>query len=190
MSASASRPKRKIINSSYISLDGVIDNPDRWPAIGSDPDSYGIQTDLLMACDAVVMGRRTYDAFVPVWMNSSGDPFSDRINRMSKYVVSNSLGDPEWANTTVLNGDVVGQIRHLKDEPGQDIVQYGFGPLAHLLLEHGLLDELRLWVHPVFAGTAGADDLLFRAGKPVVWELADTRILSNGIVILSYRLAE
>jgi dihydrofolate reductase len=190
MSASESHPARKIINSSYISLDGVIDNPDQWPAVGSDPDSYGIQTDLLMACDAVLMGRRTYDAFVPVWMNSSGDPFSDRINRMSKYVVSNSLGDPEWANTTVLNGDVVGQIRHLKDEPGQDIVQYGFGPLSHLLLERGLLDELRLWVHPVFAGTAGPDDLLFRVGKPVLWKLADTRTLSNGIVILSYRLAE
>ena len=69
-------------------------------------------------------------------------------------------------------------------------MQYGFGPLAHLLLEHGLLDELRLWVHPVFAGTAGPDDLLFRAGKPVVWELADSRTLTNGIVILSYRLAE
>src|SRR5262249_21937721 len=177
---------------SYISLDGVIDNPDQWPAIGSDPSSYGIQTDLLVTCDAVLMGRRTYDAFVPVSMNSSGDPFSDRINSMSKYVVSNSLSDPEWANTTVLNGDVVGQIRtgRLKEQPGQGIVQYGFGPLSHLLLEHGLLDELRLWVHPVFAGTAGPDDLLFRPDKPVVWELADTRTLSNSIVILSYRLAE
>lgn len=190
MSASESHFPRKIINSSYITLDGVIDNVDRWPATGSDPDSYGIQTDLLMACDAVLMGRRTYDAFVPVWQGSSGDPFSDRINSMSKYVVSNSLSDPEWANTTVLNGDVVGQLRQLKEQPGQDIVQYGFGPLAHLLLEHGLLDELRLWVHPVFAGSAGPDDLLFRPGKPVVWELADTRTMSNGIVILSYRLAE
>jgi dihydrofolate reductase len=190
MSASESRPTRKIINSSYISLDGVIENPDQWPAIGSDSSSYGIQTDLLMSCDAVLMGRRTYDAFVPVWRNSSGDPFSDRINNMSKYVVSNSLRDPEWANTTVLHGDVVAQIRQLKEQPGHDIVQYGFGPLSHLLLEHGLLDELRLWVHPVFVGTAGPDDLLFRVGKPVVWELADTRPLSNGIVILSYRLAE
>ena len=190
MSASKSRPARKIINSSYISLDGVIDNPDQWPAIGSDSSSYGIQTDLLMACDAVLLGRRTYDAFVAVWQNKSGDPFSDRINSMSKYVVSNSLSDPKWANTTVLGGDVVEQIRQLKEQPGQDIVQYGFGPLAHLLLEHGLLDELRLWVHPVFAGTAGPDDLLFRAGKPVVWELADSRTLTNGIVILSYRLAE
>ncbi|HEY1484753.1 MAG TPA: dihydrofolate reductase, partial [Micromonosporaceae bacterium] len=76
---------RKIINSTYISLDGVIENPQNWPALGSFEDDGGaLQVELLFACDAVLMGRRTYDGFVPVWSARSGDPYSDRINSMPK----------------------------------------------------------------------------------------------------------
>src|SRR6266567_1277276 len=81
-------------------------------------------------------------------------PCSDRINSMTKYVVSSTLRDPEWNNTTVISGDPIAAIRRLKEQPGQDIVQYGFGQLSYALLEHGLLDELRLWVHPLFVSQA------------------------------------
>jgi dihydrofolate reductase len=78
-----------------------------------------------------------------VWPTRSGDPLSDRINTMPKYVVSSTLSQPEWNNTTVISGDPVPELRRLKGAPGQDIVQYGFGRLSHTLMEHGLLDELR-----------------------------------------------
>ena len=142
-----------------------------------------------MACDAVLMGRRTYDGFAPVWQTRSGDPLSDRMNTMPKYVVSTTLKDPDWANTTVISHDVAGQIRALKDRPGQDIVQYGFGAVSTLLMEHGLLDELRLWIHPLFVGRGTLHDLLFPKGPATQFELTDATILEHGMAILSYRLA-
>jgi dihydrofolate reductase len=83
------------------------------------------------------MGRRTYDGFAPVWPTRSGDPISDHINAMPKYVVSTTLTDPEWNNTRVIDGDAAAEITRLKQAPGKDIVQYGFGVLSRLLLEHG-----------------------------------------------------
>ena len=182
---------RRIINSTYISVDGVVENPHLWPSSGKPDDGTGqqIQTDLLMACDAVLMGRRTYDGFAPVWQTRSGDPFSDRINTMPKYVVSTTLRDPDWANTTVISGDVAGQIRELKAQPGQDIVQYGFGAVSTLLMQHGLLDELVLWIHPLFVGKGAGDDVLFPKGPPTQFELTDSTILKSGMAILTYRLA-
>jgi dihydrofolate reductase len=179
---------RRIINSTYVSLDGVIQDPHLWPSsdIG-DERSLEIQTKLLFACDAMLMGRRTYDGFAPVWSARSGDPFSDRFNNMRKYVASTTLHDPEWNNTTVIAGNVVDQVKQLKEQPGQDIVQYGFGQLSYTLMDHGLLDEVRLWVHPLFVRKGGPDDLLFRAGPVTVWQLVDTTALKSGIVILTYR---
>jgi len=182
---------RKIINSTYISLDGVVELPHEWPTIERPSDERGgkLQTSLLMACDAVLMGRRTYEGFAPVWQTRSGDPLSDRMNTMPKYVVSTTLTDPEWANTTVIAGDVAERIRQLKEEPGQDIVQYGFGAVSTLLMEHGLLDELRLWIHPLFVGKGSAHDVLFPKGPPTQFELTDATILKNSMAILTYRLA-
>jgi dihydrofolate reductase len=178
---------RKIINSTYVSLDGVIEAPHEWPDTGSDPDSVTIQTELLAACDTMLMGRHTYDGFAPVWPTRSGDPYSDRINSMRKYVVSTTLRDPQWNNTVVIADDPIGAIRRLKQEPGADMVQYGFGDLSHALLRHGLLDELRLWIHPLFVGTGGPRGLLYRDGGPTMFELLDTRILKNGYLIATYR---
>jgi dihydrofolate reductase len=180
---------RRIINSTYISLDGVVEQPHEWPTVDRPSDERGlqIQTSLLMACDAVLMGRRTYDGFAPVWQTRSGDPLSDRMNTIPKYVVATTLRDPDWANTTVISGDVAGQIRELKAQPGQDIVQYGFGAVSTLLMEHGLLDELRLWFHPLFVGKGTSDDLLFPKGPPTQFELTDSTILKNGMAILTYR---
>jgi dihydrofolate reductase len=182
---------RRIINSTYISLDGVVEQPHLWPSIERPSDERGgqIQTDLLLACDAVLMGRRTYEGFAPVWQTRSGDPYSDRINTMPKYVVSTTLHDPDWANTTVISSDVAERIRELKAQAGQDIVQYGFGAVSTLLMQHGLLDELRLWFHPLFVGTGGTDDLLFGKGPPTQFELVGSTVLASSMVILTYRLA-
>ena len=181
----------RIINSTYISLDGVVEQPHEWPTIERPPDERGgqIQTDLLLACDAVLMGRRTYEGFAPVWQTRSGDPASDRMNSMPKYVVSTTLKDPDWANTTVISHDVADQIRELKARPGQDIVQYGFGAVSTLLMAHGLLDELRLWFHPLFVGRGTTDDVLFAKAPATQFELTDSTILENGMAILTYRLA-
>jgi dihydrofolate reductase len=181
---------RKIINSTYISLDGVVELPHEWPTIERPSDERGgqVQTTLLMACDAVLMGRRTYESFAPVWQTRSGDPFSDRINTMPKYVVSTTLTDPDWPNTTVISSDVAERIRQLKAQAGQDIVQYGFGAVSTLLMEHGLVDELRLWIHPLFVGKGSTDDVLFPKGPPTQFELTDATILKNSMAILTYRL--
>jgi dihydrofolate reductase len=182
---------RKIINSTYISLDGVVEQPHLWPTLPGRPGDEragAIQTDLLLACDAVLMGRRTYEGFAPVWQTRSGDPYSDRINTMPKYVVSTTLTDPDWPNTTVIADDVVARVRQLKDQPGQDIVQYGFGAVSTLLMEHGLLDELRLWIHPLFVGAGTSDDTLFPKGPPTQFELRDSTTLNGGMVIVSYRV--
>ena len=181
---------RKIINSTYISLDGVIEAPQTWPSTGPDDErSLEIQTDLLLSCDDLVMGRRTYDGFAPVWPTRSGDPASDRINSMRKHVVSSTLRDPEWNNTVVIDEDPIGAIRQLKEEPGQDIVQFGFGVLSHALVEHGLLDELRLWFHPLLVGKGGPDDLLYRDNRLTTFELLESIPLRSGTVVLRYGIA-
>jgi dihydrofolate reductase len=179
---------RRIINSTYVTLDGVIQNPQDWPSVGGfSEQGTQVQTALLERCDAVLMGRRTYEAFAPVWSARSGDPVSDRMNALPKYVVTTTLTDPQWHNTTVIDDDPIEAIRALKQQPGADIVQYGFGPLSHALMAAGLLDELRLWVHPFFVGTGAAGDLLYRAGSSGSFELADSTSLDSGIVILTYR---
>src|SRR4051794_19255110 len=179
----------KIINSTYITLDGVIERPHEWPSIGGGRGDKGdeLQVELLLRCDALIMGRRTYEGFAPVWPTRSGDPASDHINSMPKYVVSSTLSDPEWNNTTVINGDPVEAITRMKADSGENIVQYGFGQLSSTLVEHGLLDELRLWVHPQFVGAAKPDELLYRDCDPTMFDLADVTTLDNGVVILAYR---
>jgi dihydrofolate reductase len=179
---------RKIINSTYITLDGVIDRPHEWPSVGErGSEGDEIVNELLLGCDALLMGRRTYEGFAPVWPTRSGDPASDHINSMAKYVVSSTLTDPEWNNTSVISGDPVAEIERLKQAPGKDIVQYGFGQLSHAMLEHGLLDELRLWVYPLFVGGAAQpDELIYRACPTAHFDLVDTTTLPNGVVILSY----
>jgi dihydrofolate reductase len=182
---------RRIINSTYITLDGVIEEPQNWPSGRHTDDGRGteIQTELLLSCDALLLGRRTYDAFLPVWTAMSGDPYSDHINTMEKWVVSRTLTDPTWNNSQVLPGDVAAEIARRKNQDGGNIVQYGFGAVTDLLLAHGLLDELRLWVHPFMLGTGNPADLLFRPDRAAHFDLVDTAPLSSGNVILTYRVA-
>ena len=179
---------RTIVNSTYVTLDGVIQNPQDWPTLGGFGDAGSqVQTKLLAQCDAVLMGRHTYDSFAPVWSARDGDPLSDRMNAIPKYVISTTLTDPRWHNTTVIDNNPIDAIRDLKQQPGAGIVQYGFGRLAHALMAAGLLDELHLWVHPFFVGSGTTDDLLYRTGSSGTFELGDVTTLDNGIVILTYR---
>jgi dihydrofolate reductase len=112
------------------------------------------------------MGRRTYDSFAAVWPTRAGDSFTDRLNAMPKYVASTALRAAGWTNTTVIATDLIGRLQALKREPGKDILQYGLGPVSFAMLEHALLDEIRL----------------------ARLRLADSRALSNGIVILRYEV--
>jgi dihydrofolate reductase len=181
------KPMGRIINSTYLSLDGVVQNPQDWPSLGGFTDEgNAVQSELLASCDAVVMGRQTYDGFAPVWSARSGDPVSDRMNSLPKYVASRTLRDPRWANTTVLAEHAVERIAALRKETAGDIVQYGFGELSYALMAEGLLDELRLWLHPFFVGNASTGDLLFRPGQAALFDLAGSTALESGIVILRY----
>jgi dihydrofolate reductase len=158
---------RRIINSTYVTLDGVIQNPQDWPSPGGfSGEGIQVQTELLERCDAVLMGRRTYDGFAPVWSARSGDPVSDRMNALPKYVVSTTLTDPQWNNTTVIAHDPIEAIRYIKQQPGADIVQYGLGPVSHALMAAGLLDELRLWVRPFFIAPARPAICSTAPGRP------------------------
>ena len=181
---------RRIINSTYITLDGVIANPQTWPS-GRVSDEAGvtIQTELIQSCDALLMGRRTYEIFSAAWPSRSGDPISDRINSMKKYVVSSTLKTAAWNNTSIISGDPIDRITRLKQEPGQDIVQYGFGQLSFALMRHGLLDELRLWVHPFVLGRGGPEGLLYREAPTTMFNFVGSRSLKNGDVILTYQAA-
>ena len=186
----------RIVVTEYISVDGVVEAPSGtesfarvgWTdAFSRGPEGDQFKLEETMKSDALLLGRVTYDGFAPVWPTRSGDPYSDRINAMRKYVVSTTLRDPDWNNTEVIDGDVAAAIARLKEEPGQDIVQYGYGEVTRLMLEHGLLDELRLWVHPLILGRGSPADLLFGAVPAVGFHLVDTTALSDGTVILGYR---
>jgi dihydrofolate reductase len=177
----------RLINSTYITIDGAIENPQDWPSGRHQDDGQAqqIQNDLMLSCEAVLLGRRTYEGFAPVWSAKAGDPYSDHINAIEKLVASTTLREPEWNNTTVISEDLVAEIGRRK-ETGGDIVQYGFGAISRALLDAGLLDELRLWVHPFMIGQGDPEDLLFRAGTAAQFDLADVTPLASGIVILTY----
>ncbi|GAA4053605.1 dihydrofolate reductase family protein [Nonomuraea soli] len=174
----------RLVNSTYITLDGVVGEPHEWPSTGSDDGTaLKLQTDLLLASDAVLMGRRTYEVFAATWPERSGDSYSDRINTMPKYVASATLTEPAWHHTTVLADQVAERVAELK-AGGTNLVQYGFGELSHTLLAHGLIDELRLWVHPLLVGKG---DQLFRGGSASAFQLAGTVVLTSGTVVLTYQ---
>jgi dihydrofolate reductase len=184
---------RKVIAATYMTLDGVIEHPERWSFDYWTDESQRYASEQLFASDALLMGRRTYEGFAKAWpnMEATEGEFAVRMNTMPKYVVSSTLDKAEWTNSTVLRGDLVEEVTRLKQEPGRDILMYGYGPVAHTLLRHGLLDELRVWLHPVIAGSGEVADLFYRDGTKVGLRLVpeETKTLSSGVVILYYRPA-
>ncbi|GAA3322317.1 dihydrofolate reductase family protein [Paeniglutamicibacter sulfureus] len=178
---------RRIINSTYVSLDGVVTNPQHWPSLPDPGDEKAtIQQELIEQCDAVLLGKDTYLGFAGVWQGHSGDAFTDRINTMQKYVVSTTLRETTWDNTAIIANDVAAGIARIKVQPGKDILTYGFGRLAGTLMENGLLDEIRLWIHPFFLGNAPEAGLLIHHTDAARLRLSGSRTMANGTVIHSY----
>jgi dihydrofolate reductase len=175
----------RLVNSTFVSLDGVINHMDAWHFPYVDDESGQIALEQLLASDALLMGRKTYDVYANSWPNRSGE-YAQKINSISKYVASTTLEKADWNNTTVLQDDLVEEVTRLKQQPGGDILMHGFGPVARTLLQHGLLDLLHLWVHPALAGVGTTDDMLFSEGTNARFRLLGTRTLHSGVVMLSY----
>jgi dihydrofolate reductase len=178
---------RRIINSTFVSLDGVIEHLERWHFEYHDDESRAIAAELVSGADALLMGRRTYEGFAEAWPSRAGDPLADKMNGMRKYVASTTLKTAEWSNSTIIEGDLVEAVAEIKRQPGQDIVMYGYGPVAQALLQHDLLDEIQLWVHPVFVGLGEREGTLIREGNSAKLKLLDNRTIGSGIVILTYQ---
>lgn len=177
---------RSIVNSTFVSLDGVVNHMQVWHFPFVDDEANALAMSQLAASDAMLMGRGTYDAYASSWPGRDGE-YADRINAMPKHVVSSTLTDPRWTNTHVISGDIVERVRALKRQDGGPILIHGFGPVARTLLGAGLLDELHLWFHPVLAGVGGKDELLHTDGLTVGFDHAGTRVLASGVVVLSYQ---
>ncbi len=178
---------RKLINSTYITLDGVIDNP-MWtmPYFDDEAGAFaGSQTD---AADALLMGRATYDGMSVAWpaMDES-DPNTGAayFNSVKKYVASSTLADPTWNNTEVLQGDLVEEVAKLKAGDGGNILQYGYGSVTAQLVRAGLVDEVHFWIHPVLQGGASLTAPL--TDVPTSFELVGTKVQKSGVIIASYR---
>jgi dihydrofolate reductase len=176
----------KVINSTFVSIDGVMNHMEAWHFGYIDDESEQIALEQLQASDALLMGRHTYEAYASVWPQRDG-AVADVINSMPKYVVSTTLDKAAWDNTTVIKADLVAEVAKLKRQAG-DILMNGFGSVANTLIANGLLDVLHLWVHPRFAGVGGPGDLLLSEGNNTRLELIGTRTLGSGIVLLSYRV--
>jgi dihydrofolate reductase len=182
----------RIVVTEFISLDGVIEDPG-----GSEDYKHGgwsfeiergeegdkFKLDETAASEALLLGRKTYEGFAEAWPSREGE-FADKFNNMPKYVVSSTLNDPEWTNTTVIGGDLPAEVSRLKTELDGDIVVHGSAQLVQALVDEGLVDELRLMVFPVVLG----------AGKRLFGEtsdkrplrLADSKIVGDGVAILTY----
>jgi dihydrofolate reductase len=176
---------RKIIESTLVSLDGVIGTPHLWAGDYFDKEAQQQALDQLLASDAMLMGRRTYETFAALWPGQAGD-YADQINSIRKYVFSSTLEKADWNNSEIIRGDVAAEVTKLKQQDGQDLVIYGHGPLGQMLLEHHLLDELRLAVHPLLVGRGTP---LFREGDKTTLNLMAAKTLATGVVVLSYQPA-
>jgi dihydrofolate reductase len=173
---------RKLIESTLISLDGVIESPDRWAPFDDESADFAMKN--LDDYDAFLMGRVTFERLSANWAKVVGNPYLDRINAMPKHVASRTLRDPGW-NATVLGPNVAEAIGRLKQEPGKDLVKYGTSRLDDLLLRERLVDELHLWYMPV---VVGAGQRLFDDvdTSSLDLRLTDEHRLGNGSVMLSY----
>ncbi len=182
----------KIVVTEFVSLDGVMEDPG-----GSEDFDYGgwtfefdrgdegnqFKLDETKDSDALLLGRRTYEGFAEAWPSREGE-FADRFNSMPKYVVSSTLNNPEWTNTTVLGGDVPDEVAKLKEQYDGDIVVHGSRQLAQALLEGDLVDELRLMVFPVVLGKG--ERLFGETSDKKTLKLQSSREVGDGVVILVY----
>ena len=180
---------RKIVSGLFISLDGVVEAPDQWHFPYFNDEMGEAVGSLVAEADAVLFGRKTFEEFSSYWPAQGDEDFGGFINNVQKYVVSNSLKNPEWKNSSVISGDVMEQVRELKAQPGKNINMTGSGTLVESLLQNGLLDELHLLVHPIAVGS-GRKRLFVPDHPSIPLKLADSRTFSTGVLHLVYMPAE
>ena len=185
----------RIVVTEFVSLDGVVEDPGGaedfkhggWSfqiERGEEGDKFKL--DEALAADALLLGRVTYEGFAAAWPSREGE-FADKFNNMPKYVVSKTLDKAEWNNSTVLNGDVVKEVSSLKQKVDGDIVVHGSARLVQTLIEHDLVDELRLMVFPVILGSGRrlfADTIDMKR-----LQLVDSKTVGDGVLILTYKPA-
>ena len=175
---------RKIIVEAEVSLDGIVNSPEIWPEIfkyHSDDVADYLNT-LLFSADALLLGRLTYEVFAEVWPARTGKQ-ADWINQMPKYVASRTLKKPLRWNSTLIQGDVVEELRKIKRTGGKDLVQYGVGELTRTMLNHGLVDELQLLVFPFTLDKGGRwfDSMVMNHYK-----LIECKTFKSGAILLRY----
>lgn len=176
---------RKIVSGLFISLDGVVEAPDQWHFPYFNDEMGEAVGSLVGEADAMLLGRRTFEEFAAYWPAQGDEDFGGFINNVQKYVISNTLTNPEWKNSTVISGDVMGQLRDLKAKPGKNINITGSGTLVESLLQNRLLDELHLLVHPIAVGSGRKQ--LFVADHPSIpLKLAESKTFSTGVLHLVY----
>jgi len=175
---------RRLIEATYVSLDGVIESPATWSMPYWDEEQRSYVNSRLADYDAFLLGRVTYQEFAATWPQIKGDPYFDTINGLPKFVASRTLRETTW-NATVLNGDTADAVRQLKRQPGKNIVKYGTGNLDRILTEHGLIDEFHFSVFPVVVGRGKR---LFEDvdTKALNLKLIGTKTFGNGVVLLKF----
>ena len=182
----------RIVVTEFISLDGVVEDPGGsedyrhggWSfeiSRGDEGDQFKVDETNNSA--ALLLGRKTYEGFAAAWPSREGD-FADKFNNMPKYVVSSTLKDPEWTNSTVLSGDLATEVAKLREQLDGDIVVHGSAQLAQALVEQGLVDELRLMVFPVVLGSGKR--LFGETSDKKPLRLSDSKIVGDGVAILTY----
>jgi dihydrofolate reductase len=181
---------RKVSAWLFMSLDGVVEAPNEWQFDVMDEEMLSdiiLQSD---AEDAIVMGRVTYQDFAPFWPTSTDEPFASHINNAPKYVVSTTLDEVEWGNwdkPTLIKGNLGKEINKLKQQSGKNIGVSGSPTLVRSLLQEGLLDELKLMIHPVLVGHGKR---FFTDGDLKRLKLVDSKVTGTGVVILTYQPAK
>jgi dihydrofolate reductase len=185
----------RVVVSEFVTLDGVMEDP--GGAEGFDRGGWAFQFDRgaegdkfkldeVMDSDALLLGRVTYQAFADAWPSREGE-FADKFNSMPKFVVSTTLEDPEWNNSTVIKGDVAEEVAKLKKRSGGDILVNGSARLVRTLMEHDLVDECRLMVFPVVLGSGKR--LFNDTSKSTALRLVDTKAVGAGVLIVTYEPA-
>lgn len=176
---------RKIIVSTMMTLNAVQENAQNWSFDYWNDEIQKYAYDQLFASDTLVMGRATYEAFAEAWSSRAGaDEYADRINALPKYVASRTAKEPLTWNANLIKGDVAAEIAKVRQQPGQNILQFGIGELTHTLLRAGLIDEIRLLVYPVAIG--GSGHILENIDKTPM-KLIETKTFATGVVALHYQ---
>ena len=182
---------RKVVSWLFISLDGVVEAPNEWQFDVMDNDMIAAITSLTEAEDAMLMGRVTYQDWLPFWPTSTDEPYASHINKIPKYVVSRTLEEVEWGKwekPTLIKDSLATEINKLKGQPGKNIGVSGSPTLVRSLIQENLLDELQLMIHPVLVGKGKR--LFTQDVNLKRLQLVDSKVTGTGVVIVTYQPAE